>query len=132
MKKATPLADPSQFTFLQAEFRNVFGFAACAETLACTDPRGAALYCRLALESAVAWLYQHDGTLNKPSHPTLAALLAEPGIQALLGHALAVKARFVKDIGNAAVNGKPVSAAQAADSLGGSRGYSGTARTPPA
>jgi type I restriction enzyme R subunit len=117
-KIATPLADPSQFAFLQAEFRNVFGFAACAETLARTDPRGAALYCRLALESAVAWLYRHDGTLNEPADPTLAALLAEPGLQALLGHALAVKARFVKDVGNAAVQGEPVSAAEAADSLG--------------
>jgi hypothetical protein len=54
----------SQFTFLQAEFPDVFGDAARAETLAYADPRGAAFYCRLALETAVGWLYRHDSTLN--------------------------------------------------------------------
>ena len=33
---------------------------------------------------------------------------------ALVGRTLAVKARFVKDTGNAAAHGKPISAAQAA------------------
>ncbi len=107
----------SQFAFLQAEFPDVFGHAARAETLAHADPRGAAFYCRLALETAVGWLYRHDGTLKNPYDPTLAALLAEPSFQALVGRTLAVKARFVKDTGNAAVHGKPVSAGQAAGSL---------------
>ena len=63
-----------------------------------------------ALETAVGWLYRHDGTLKNPYDPTLAALLAEPSFQALVGRTLAVKARFVKDTGNAAAHGKPVSA----------------------
>jgi type I restriction enzyme R subunit len=107
----------SQFAFLQAEFPDIFAHAARAETLAHADPRGAAFYCRLALETAVSWLYRHDGTLKNPYDPTLAALLAEPSFQALLGRTLAVKARFVKDTGNAAAHGKTVSAAQAAGSL---------------
>ena len=77
----------------------------------------AAFYCRLALETAVSWLYRHDGTLKNPYDPTLAALLAEPSFQALVGRTLAVKARFVKDTGNAAAHGKAVSAGQAAGSL---------------
>jgi type I restriction enzyme, R subunit len=107
----------SQFAFLQAEFPDIFGHAARAETLARVDPRGAAFYCRLALETAVGWLYRHDGTLKNPYDPTLAALLAEPSFQALVGRTLAVKARFVKDTGNAAAHGKPVSSGQAAGSL---------------
>src|SRR5205807_4845452 len=107
----------SQFAFLQAEFSEIFGHAARAETLANADPRAAAFYCRLALETAVGWLYRHDGTLKDPYDPTLAALLAEPSFQALVGRTLAVKARFVKDTGNAAAHGKPVSAAQAAGTL---------------
>jgi type I restriction enzyme, R subunit len=107
----------SQFVFLQAEFPDVFEHAARAETLAHADPRGAAFYCRLALETAVGWLYRHDGTLKNPYDPTLAALLAEPSFQTLVGRTLAVKARFVKDTGNAAAHGKSISAAQAATSL---------------
>jgi type I restriction enzyme, R subunit len=107
----------SQFAFLQAEFPIIFGHAARAETLAHADPRGAAFYCRLALETAVNWLYRHDGTLKDPYDPTLAALLAEPSFQALVGRTLAVKARFVKDTGNAAAHGKAMSAGQAAGSL---------------
>jgi type I restriction enzyme R subunit len=107
----------SQFAFLQAELPEVFAHIARAEMLAHADPRGAAFYCRLALETAVGWLYRHDGTLKNPYDPTLAALLAEPSFQALVGRTLAIKARFVKDVGNAAVHGKTISAAQAAGSL---------------
>src|SRR5215207_3926357 len=107
----------SQFAFLQAEFPEVFRHAARAETLANADPRAAAFYCRLALETAVTWLYRHDRTLKNPYDPTLAALLAEPSFQALVGRTLAVKARYVKDTGNAAAHGKQVSGGQAATAL---------------
>src|SRR5262247_4517388 len=107
----------SQFAFLQAEFPDIFSHVVRAETLAHADPRGAAFYCRLALETAVGWLYRHDGTLKNPYDPTLAALLAEPSFQTLAGRTLAVKARFVKDTGNAAAHGKQVSPQLAATSL---------------
>jgi len=108
----------SQFAFLQAEFPEIFGHAARAETLAHADPRAAAFYCRLALETTVGWVYRYDSTLKNPYDRTLAALLAEPSFQVLVGRTLAVKARLVKDTGNAAAHGRPVSAAQAAGSLG--------------
>ncbi len=101
----------SQFAFLQAEFPDIFAHADRA------DPRAAAFYSRLALETAVDWLYRHDGTLKNPYDPTLAALIAEPSFQALVGRALTVKARFVKDTGNAAAHGKAISQQQAATSL---------------
>jgi type I restriction enzyme R subunit len=107
----------SQFAFLQAEFPEIFGHAARAEALANADPRASAFYCRLALETAVGWLYRHDGTLKNPYDPTLAALLAEPTFQALVGRPITVKARFVKDTGNAAAHGKPISVGQVAAAL---------------
>src|SRR5687767_2706075 len=107
----------SQFAFLQAEFPDIFDHAARAENLAHADPRGAAFYCRLALETAVHWLYRHDRSLKNPFEPTLAAHLAEPSFQALIGRTLSVKARFVKDTGNAAAHGKTVSGNQAATAL---------------
>src|SRR5262245_17076729 len=107
----------SQFAFLQAEFPDIFAHASRAESLAHADPRGAAFYGRLALETAVNWLYRHDRTLKNPYDPTLAALLAEPSFQALVGRTLWVKARFVKDTGNKAAHGRTVSNMEAATSL---------------
>jgi type I restriction enzyme R subunit len=107
----------SQFAFLQAEFSDIFGHVSRAENLTQADPRGAAFYCRLALETAVAWLYQHERTLKSPYEPTLAAHLAEPTFRTLIGQTLSAKARYVKDTGNAAAHGKPVSAMQAVTAL---------------
>jgi len=107
----------SQFTFLQAEFPEIFGHAARAEALAHADPRGAAFYCRLALETGVQWLYRHDRALKSPYEPTLAAHLAEPTFQVLVGRTLGMKARYIKDTGNKAAHGKPVSGGEAATAL---------------
>ncbi|EJW11614.1 Type I restriction-modification system, restriction subunit R [Rhodovulum sp. PH10] len=107
----------SQFAFLQAEFPEIFAHASRAESLVHGDPRSAAFYGRLALETAVGWLYRHDGSLKHPFERTLAALIAEPTFQTLVGRTLAVKARFVKDTGNAAAHGKPVSPGQAATAV---------------
>ncbi len=67
----------SQFAFLQAEFPDIFAHAARAENLAHADPRAAAFYGRLALETAVEWLYRRDRTLKlvgwvecNETHPT--------------------------------------------------------------
>ena len=107
----------SQFAFLKDEFPDIFAHAARAENFAHSDPRAAAFYGRLALETAVNWLFRHDRTLKDPFEPTLAAHLAEPTFRALVGQTLAAKARFVKDTGNAAAHRKSVSAGQAAACL---------------
>jgi type I restriction enzyme, R subunit len=107
----------SQFVFLQSEFPEIFAHAARAEALAHGDARGAAFYCRLALETAVDWLYRHDTTLRDPYEQTLAAHLAEPTFARLVGPALAAKARYVKDRGNAAAHGKAIAPADAAATL---------------
>jgi type I restriction enzyme R subunit len=94
----------SQFAFLKPEFEAVYGHAQRAEVLALSDPRGSCFYTRLALETAVKWLYQHDGTLRTPYDDALSALIHEGTFRTLVGNALVTKARLIKDFGNRAVH----------------------------
>ena len=99
----------SQFLLLKAEFPDIYSAAAQAEAQANSDPRASAVHARIALETMVDWLFRRENSLKTPYQTNLAALLAEPSFQALVGQTLSIKARFVKDIGNAAAHGKPVS-----------------------
>jgi type I restriction enzyme R subunit len=94
----------SQFAFLPPEFSEVFAHASKAESLALSDPRSACFYARLALEVAVAWLYQRDGTLRDPFETTLSARIHEPTFRKVAGDAIVAKARIIKDLGNTAVH----------------------------
>lgn len=108
----------SQFAFLQAEFAEVYCLARKAETLALSDPRGSCFHARLALESAVKWMYDHDRSLHSPYDTTLSALIHEGSFRSLVGNALVTKARIIKDLGNVAVHEtRPVSEKAATDSL---------------
>ena len=108
----------SQFAFLQAEFAEVYGLARKAETLALSDPRGSCFHARLALESAVKWMYGHDRNLHSPYDTTLSALIHEGSFRSLVGNALVTKARIIKDLGNVAVHEtRPVPEKSATDSL---------------
>lgn len=108
----------SQFAFLQAEFAEVYGLARKAETLALSDPRGSCFHARLALESAVKWMYDHDRSLHSPYDTTLSALIHEGTFRSLVGNALVTKARIMKDLGNVAVHEtRPVPEKSATDSL---------------
>jgi type I restriction enzyme R subunit len=92
----------SQFHFLQPEFPDVYTHAHRAETLALSDPRGACFYTRLALETLVNWLYDHDNTLIDPYERTLNARLHEPTFKKLVGTGLFQKAMLIKSLGNKA------------------------------
>ena len=94
----------SQFAFLQAEFAPVYDLARKAEVSALTDPRGACFYARLALESAVKWMYDNDRSLRSPYDTALSALIHEGTFRTLVGNALVTKARIIKDLGNKAVH----------------------------
>ena len=78
----------SQFTFLQAEFSSIFAYAKQAEMLALSDPRAACFYARLALETAIKWLYVSDKSLREPYEKSLSALLHEPTFRQLVGYPL--------------------------------------------
>jgi type I restriction enzyme R subunit len=94
----------SQFAFLKAEFAPVYELARKAETSALSDPRGSCFYARLALESAVKWMYDNDRSLRSPYDTVLSALIHEGTFRALVGNALVTKARIIKDFGNKAVH----------------------------
>jgi type I restriction enzyme R subunit len=108
----------TQFAFLSPEFPDLLDPAKRAEDAALTDPRGACFYARLTLEVALQWLYRRDPALRRPYDTTLAALIAEPSLTALMGPAVVAKARFVKDTGNRAVHDlRPVPAGSAVAAL---------------
>ncbi len=94
----------SQFAFLQSEFGQVFDLAQKAETAALSDPRGSCFYARLALESAVKWMYANDRSLRSPYDTTLSALIHEGTFRTVASSALVTKARIIKDLGNTAVH----------------------------
>ena len=94
----------SQFAFLKPEFAPVYDLAQMAETAALADPRGACFYARLALESAVKWMYDNDRSLRSPYDTALSALIHEGTFRAVVGNALVTKARIIKDYGNKAVH----------------------------
>lgn len=94
----------SQFSFLSQDFPDLMAHASKAEVAALSDPRGACFYARLTLETALKWLYRRDPALRHPYERTLAALIAEPSLEALTGPAIVTKARFIKDQGNRAAH----------------------------
>jgi type I restriction enzyme, R subunit len=104
----------SQFAFLQPEFSPVYDHARKAEGVALSDPRAACFYARLALETAVKWMYEHDKALRTPYDEALSALIHEPSFRAVVGDAHVTKARIIKDLGNRAVHDTRAVASQSA------------------
>ena len=94
----------TQFAFLKPEFASVYELARKAETSALSDPRGSCFYARLALETAVNWLYDNDNSLRSPYDNSLSALIHEGTFRTLVGNVLVAKARIIKDFGNRAVH----------------------------
>ncbi|WP_281823925.1 DEAD/DEAH box helicase family protein [Jannaschia rubra] len=94
----------SQFEFLKSDFAPVFAHAVKAEQLALSDPRGACFYARLALETAIKWMYEADPSLRSPYDDALSALIHEPSFRKLAGNALVTKSKLIKDLGNRAVH----------------------------
>lgn len=108
----------SQFAFLQAEFAPVFAHARQAENATLSDPRAACFYARLALETAVKWLYASENTLREPYEKTLSALLHEPTFRQLVGYPLFTKTKIIKDLGNRAAHElRPLPQQAAVDAL---------------
>lgn len=94
----------TQFAFLQLEFFPVYEHAKKAETIALSDPRSSCFYVRLALETAIKWMYASDKALKTPYDEALSALIYEPSFRNVVGEALVTKARIIKDLGNRAVH----------------------------
>jgi type I restriction enzyme R subunit len=94
----------SNFSFLRAEWPDLFESAEKAESSVHLDARTACFYSRRTLELAVYWLYKHDGTLKLPYQANLSALIYEPTFKNSVGAAVHAKTRVIKDLGNLAVH----------------------------
>lgn len=94
----------SQFAFLKSDFAEVHEHAAKAESLAKTDPRGACFYARLALETAVKWVYRNDGALGTPYETTLSAMINHSSFRRTAGEAIVAKAKVIQKRGNSAAH----------------------------
>ena len=94
----------SNFGFLKAEWPLLHAEALHAEHLAVADPRASCFYARRTLELTLAWLFQADGTLQRPYRDDLAAMIAEPTLVKLAGPAIRTKMDVVRRQGNAAVH----------------------------
>ena len=108
----------SNFSFLQAEWPELYAEATKAEQAALTDPRTACFYARRTLELAVVWLFQAEGgrggRLQMPYKPDLSAFLFEPSFKVLVGPALHAKMDVIRKQGNNAVHSaRPITAADA-------------------
>ena len=94
----------SNFTFLQAEYTELFPDAKRVEELALSDPRGSCFYARLTLEHIVEWLYDHDRSLRRPYESRLGAMIHERTFQQLLPPPLFAKVKAIQRAGNEAAH----------------------------
>jgi type I restriction enzyme, R subunit len=94
----------SNFAFLKAEWPGLYDEAVRAEQNVLADPRASCFYARRALELALNWLYQADGTLRLPYRNDLAAKISEPTLVALVGPPIRAKMEVIRRQGNAAVH----------------------------
>lgn len=76
------------FEFVRGEWPHIHEEAARAEHAVYGDPRMSCVYGRRALEFATHWVFRVDETLRAPYHDDLAARLAEPTFQRLVGPAV--------------------------------------------
>lgn len=105
-----------QFAFLAA-FPFIADHVAMAQRQALSDPRGAAVHCRLAVEALVGWLYDHDNALRRPYGDHLAALIAEPSFHALAGTMIRTKIDLIRKIGNRAAHPGQFAGSQSVSAL---------------
>jgi type I restriction enzyme R subunit len=105
---------PNPFSFLNAEWPNVFEAATKAAAAVHPDPRTSCFYARRALELAVAWVFKHDSSLQLPYQDNLSALIHEPTFKAAAGEAVFNKTRVITQLGNQAVHShKPIQSTDA-------------------
>jgi type I restriction enzyme R subunit len=107
----------SNFTFLQAEFNDLYKEITEAEKHTFTAPRYAALLCRSTLEKAIFWLYKNDEDLQLPYDTKLGALLHNQDFKNIVKPSMLIELDIIRVNGNNAAHGKTVKALEALQSL---------------
>ena len=101
---SAPGTGPSNFAFVYDEWPGVFTEAYKAERYAVGDPRTSSFYARRALEQAVDWVYDSDGTVQRPYRKDVSALIDEPTFANVTGPAVRAKMDVIRRQGNNAVH----------------------------
>jgi len=99
----------TNFHFLNNEFPTLGDRTQKAEKLVITDPRTSLIYCRMALEEAVNYMYANDKELETQFDTSLHNLLVQPEFKAQFNHKLYNELFIIKKAGNLAVHNKNVS-----------------------
>lgn len=76
-KTTTLMSSSSNFSFLQAEWPDLWDAAQEAEEYCLSVPRHTANLCRIALEDAIHWMYNNDQDLAIPYDKSLYSLMTE-------------------------------------------------------
>jgi type I restriction enzyme R subunit len=96
------------FEFLQKSWPDLAALGGFSETYAHSDPQSALVKLRLFIERMVGTLYQMHG-LPKPLQPTLNDLLNNDVFRDLAPTPIYLKFHAIRDAGNKAAHGEPVS-----------------------
>ena len=107
----------SNFTFIQADFPQLYADALEAERFVFDSPKVTAIFCRSTLENAVNWLYEHDRKLTRPWRADLNTLMHEHCFAEQFTQTLLSELHLVRKTGNMAAHGKRVSENDALASL---------------
>lgn len=107
----------SNFSFLQADFPNLFEDAREAENLLAVSPKAAMVLMRSALENAVNWLYENDRKLERPFRSDLSTLMHQYEFRQLFSEQLFREMNLIRKYGNIAAHGGRVKPNDALASL---------------
>lgn len=98
----------SNFTFIQADFPQLYADVLEAERFAFDSPTASAIFCRSTLENAINWLYENDRKLTRPWNADLNALMHEHCFAEQFNQTLLSELHLVRKFGNRAAHGKRV------------------------
>jgi len=107
----------SNFTFIKADFPDLFVDALEAEQLTFVSPKAATIFCRSTLENAINWLYENDAKLTRPWRADLSTLMHEHEFRSLFNQTLFGELNLIRKTGNLAAHGKKVGQQDALASL---------------
>ena len=107
----------SNFSFIKADFPNLFDDAQEAEQLTFVSPKAAAIFCRSTLENAINWLYENDAKLPRPWRTDLSTLMHEHAFRTMFNQTLFGELNLIRKTGNLAAHGNKVGQQDALASL---------------
>lgn len=107
----------SNFTFIKADFPQLYEDVVEAERLTFDSPKSTAIFCRSTLENAINWLYENDRKLTRPWRADLSTLMHEHCFAKQFNAKLLNELHLVRKIGNQAAHGTRVNEDDALASL---------------